>query len=266
MAQSLHSPVEQNQTTGRTMDYTSAIALSRMMTLRQRMDITANNIANMNTSGYKNIELLLKTDQVKPSATGVKPLDSRPIAMAAEWGTVRDTRVGEMRMTGNPLDVALQDKGYFVITNAAGEERYTRNGVFQINNAGQLVDLAGNAVMGDGGQINIPPGTKEVMISSDGTISTPKGKLGRLRVVDFKDEQALEPDGGNGLKTTDANPPEPSEKPRVVQGAVEGSNVNAVNEMTNMVEIQRQYQAAANILQEEHDRARNAIKSLAKLS
>lgn len=248
------------------MEIAGTIALSRMMALRQRMDVTANNIANMNTTGYKSLDLLLKEDQTSATARGLRPIDSRPVSMVDDWGTVQNMTPGVIRQTGNPLDVAIEGKGFFTITNEAGEERYTRNGVFQINQDGQLVDLTGNAVQGDGGELTIPPGTTQVTIGKDGTISTPTGTLGRLKVVEFANPTDLVPDGNNAFKAAEGAEPETPESPRVVQGSIEQSNVNGVAEMTEMVEVLRQYQSAQNIVQSEHDRLRNAIKSIARLA
>jgi len=253
-------------TTGRNMDFASStLALSHMMALQQKMDIVGNNIANMNTTGFKAVELLLKSEKVSPSVPGVRPLDKNPLVMAADWGTVRDTSPGVVKTTGNPLDVAIQGKGYFTISTPAGD-RYTRNGVFELSSGGQLVDLNGNAVQGDGGEINVPPGTSNIAIGPDGTISTPKGILGKLKLVDFDNEQALLPDGNNGLKAAEGTAPNPLEKQSIVQGAIEESNVNSVQQMTDMIEIQRQYMTAANIMKEEGSRQTNAIKDIARIS
>jgi flagellar basal-body rod protein FlgF len=246
------------------MEIAGNIALSRMMALQQRMDIVANNIANMNTTGYKSIELLMKEDKISPSSNGVTAQDSSPVSMVAQWGTVRNTSGGVIQQTGNPLDVAIQGPGYFTVKDASGQALYTRNGVFQISSTGTLVDLSGNPVQSDGGEINIPPGTTSVSIGSDGTVSTPKGILGRIGVVNFQNEQALLPAGTNDFTAPDGVDAQPVTNPVVVQGSLEQSNVNGINQMTDMIEIQRQYQSAANIVKSENDRLNAAIKDLAK--
>lgn len=248
------------------MEVAGTVALSRMMALKSRMDIVANNIANMNTTGFKAEELVVKEDKTNPNINGLRPVYHSPISMVEEWGAVRDTRAGAVKQTGNPLDTALEGKGYFVVTNAAGEDRFTRNGVFQVNQDGQLVDLSGQIVQGDGGELNIPAGTTSISIGKDGTVSTPTGVIGKLRVATFENEQALIPDGANGYKAAEGQEPETADDPRVIQGAVEQSNVNAVVEMTEMVEVMRQYQTVQNIMQSEHDRLRNSIRTIAKLA
>jgi flagellar basal-body rod protein FlgF len=247
------------------MEIAGNVALSRMIALRQQMDIAANNIANMNTTGFKSEALLMREDKIQPTATGLNPIYKNPVSMVDDWGSVRDTRPGVIKQTGNPLDVAIEGAGYFAVTNANGEDRFTRNGVFQINADGQLVDLEGQTVQGDGGEITVPAGTTNIAIGKDGTVSTATGIIGKLRVASFENEQALLPDGNNGFKAPEGIAAETAENPRVIQGAVEQSNVNGIVEMTEMVEVLRQYQSAQNIMQSEHDRLRNSIRTIAKL-
>jgi len=248
------------------MQIAEDVALSHMMALKQQMDVTANNIANVNTTGYKAVELRLAEQKVEGKATGIAPSPQNTYSMVTTGGTIRDTRPGVITTTGNPLDLAIQGKGYFDVQNAAGDDRYTRNGVFQINADGLIVDMSGNPVQGDGGSINIPKGTKSISIGNDGTVSTPKGTLGRIKLVEFTDQQALTHDGDNDLKAPPGADPQPVEHPRILQGAIEGSNVNAITAMTQMIEVQRQYQSAANLVQSENDRTMGAIKDLSKLN
>lgn len=257
-------PNEQKQWVG-TMEVTGNIALSRMVALRQQMDIVANNVANMNTTGYKAVEMRMAESKVSGKAAGITP-GNNGYSMVMGMGTVRDIRPGVITATGNPLDVAIQGKGYFAVQNENGEPRYTRNGVFQISATGQLVDLQGRVVQGSSGEINIPRGTTSVSIGQDGTVSTPTAVLGRIGLFEFADEQSLELDGDNGLIAPQGVEAQPVQNPKILQGSIESSNVNSVAAMTRMIEVQRQYQSAANILQEEHDRSRSTIKSLAKIN
>jgi flagellar basal-body rod protein FlgF len=164
------------------------------------------------------------------------------------------------------LDVAIQGAGYFSVQTPNGDTRYTRNGVFQINDGGQLVDLNGNAVQGSSGEINIPKGTTSITIGQDGTVSTPKAILGQIGLTTFANEQSLQPDGNNYLTASADADPQPATNPRMLQGSIESSNVNTVKSMTQMIEVQRQYQSAANLVQQEQDRTTNAIKDLAKIN
>lgn len=247
------------------MDVTSNIALSRLMALREQMEVSANNIANMNTSGYKAVEMQFAEDKMKAKAEDVSPASNSGYSMVANLGTYRDTSQGAIRQTGNPLDVAIQGEGYFSVKQSNGELRYTRNGVFQMNSEGQLVDLSGNLVQGTGGDITIPKGSTAVNIGKDGTVATSKGIVGKLSLMKFKDEKALTLDGNNGLKAPEGAGPQEVDNPMIVQGAVEASNVNTVKTMTQMIEIQRQYQAAANMMSDKQDLSRSAIKSMSKL-
>lgn len=248
------------------MEIAGDIALSRVIALKDQMDVVANNIANMNTTGYKAVEMRLKEQKVEGTAPGLRPGIGHSYSMVAQMGTLRDMRQGTITATGNPLDVAIQGKGYFSVQTPDGQTRYTRNGVFQMNQEGTLVDLSGNAVLSDSGQITIPKGTTSISIGSDGTVSTNKGNLGRIGLVDFENEQALQLDGSNTLKAPEGVEAQPIEHPKMLQGAIESSNVNSVQAMTDMINVERQYQSAANIIQEEQDRTTNAIKTIARIN
>ncbi len=244
---------------------TETIALSRQMALRRQMEMIANNIANMNTTGFKSEAVLLREDSSVPKIAGIsnRPLDKT--SMVLDWGMARDMRGGAIKQTGNPMDVAIDGKGFFAVTTANGQERFTRNGVFQLNADGQMVDLAGDRVQGDGGEINIPPGSTNISIGPDGTISTKTGVIGKLRVATFENEQALKSEGNNSFSAGD-QAPQTAEKPKVIQGALEGSNVNSVAEMTQMIDVQRQYQQIQTMAEEHSSMIRNAITKISRVS
>jgi len=231
--------------------------------LTRAMDITANNVANINTTGFKRESIAFDSYVVRP--TGDQSFD-----FAVESGTYRDTAQGATVMTGNPLDVAILGKGYIPVETSAGT-RYTRAGAFQVNNDGDLVTSEGDKVLGDGDQaITIPSDAREILIGSDGTISAQTGtgaeatQLGRLRVVTFDHEEALQPIGGNLYMANET--PTPSDESKVVQGSIEQSNVQAVSEMTRMIDVSRTYQQVTHLLELENDRQRQAIQRLGRFS
>ena len=171
------------------METTAYIALSRQMTLRQRMDVIAHNVANLNTTGFKGEAVLL--EPVIERADGRDTL-----AFVQDFATVRDLSPGPMLTTKNPLDLALDGDGYFVVETGEGV-RYTRSGQLGLNAAGELVTAAGDPVLGDaGGPLTLPSDTQTIAIGSDGTVSTPDGVVGRIDVVGFEDEQTLRRVGG----------------------------------------------------------------------
>lgn len=242
------------------MENTITIALTRQGTLRRQMDIIANNIANMNTNGYK-AERMMFVEHLVRSRGGERVLGEK-LAYVRDVASWRDTAEGGLESTGKPLDVAIQGDGFFAIETPVGE-RYTRSGRFTVNDAGQLVTSDGHGVLAEGGApIFFSPADKNITIAGDGTISTENGPLGRLRVVRFESNQNMEMVAG-GLLTTE-DPPEDVAAPRVVQGMVEGSNVQGVVEMTRMIHVHRAYDGARRLIQGEHDRIRKMVEEYAR--
>ncbi len=230
--------------------------------LRRAMDVVANNVANVNTTGYKRENIAFDTYLIQPTQK-----DS--FQFSVDNGTYRDAAQGPTLMTGSPLDVAIQGQGYFAVQTSAGI-RYTRAGSFQLNNEGALVTPAGDQVLGDGNQpIILPTDARDILIASDGTITALTGngtsatQFGLLRPVKFQNEQGLSPVGNNLYAATET--PEPDTESRVVQGSVERSNVQAVTEMTRMIEISRSYQMVARLLDNENQRQSDAIRRLGKI-
>jgi flagellar basal-body rod protein FlgF len=166
---------------------------------------------------------------------------------------------GPIVTTGNPLDVALGGKGYLAVETPAGE-RYTRAGSLQIAADGTLVDLDGNAVMGELGPIRFDPGETDIAISKDGTVTTSAGSKGRLRLVEFADDQAPRREGDN--LWSGANPIPATATTTVTQGAIEKSNVSGVGEITLMIRVQRAYESIASMLERQDEMQRTAIRQL----
>jgi flagellar basal-body rod protein FlgF len=236
------------------------IALSRQVALRDQMDIIANNVANMSTPGYRAQNMVFKEYLAKPK--GQEKLEEKNYSMVEEYGQYQSTEAGPMQRTENPLDVAAQGPGYFGIQTPDGI-MYTRDGSFQMNGKGELIDGAGQTVASaGGGSITIPAGAKQISIAHDGTISTDKGQAGQLMVMEFNDEQTLAPQGNGLYKAAASDPGTAATHTTVVEGMLEGSNVKPVLEMTRMIDVLRNYQSTQQILQSEHDRQRSMIERL----
>jgi flagellar basal-body rod protein FlgF/flagellar basal-body rod protein FlgG len=186
------------------------------------------------------------------------------MSFVQDRSTWHDLGQGPIRPTGNPLDVALDGKAFFVV-QAPGGERYTRNGSFQINAQGQLVTTEGYAVMGTAGPIQFQTNDRDITISRDGTVSVPDGIRGKLRTVTFDNGQRLQKDGHSTFKAPEDMQATPAEYPHVIQGAIEQSNVKAVIEMTRMIEVTRHYTQIAGLLQQHGDTRRSAIEKLAEV-
>jgi len=159
------------------------------------------------------------------------------------------------------MHVAIRGQGYFVVEQQDGSQRYTRNGNFTLNSEGQLVTQSGNPVLSNGGApIFFSPQDTEIKISGDGSISTNNGPLGRFRVVRFDDEQSLQLEAGGLLSTDD--PPQDIARPTVIQGALESSNIQPVQELTQMITVQRAYEGVKALIEAEDQRQRKMIDQL----
>lgn len=221
------------------------------------MDIVSNNIANMNTPGYRAQNMVFTEYLAKPD--GYRKVQE-PLSMVLDYGHYQNTEPGPMRQTGNPLDVAVQGPGWLGVQTQGGV-MYTRAGNFQVNLNGELVTGRGDLVAGEGGgTITIPADARDLKVASDGTISTDQGTLGKLMVVEFENEQGLQA-MGNGLYKTDAAG-QPAANSTVLQGMIEGANVQPVLEMTRMIDVLRSYQNTQRMLQSEHERERGMIQNL----
>ena len=244
------------------------VGLSRQVALGREMDVVANNLANMNTTGYKADGSLFEeylNSGARAGQTGAR------VSFVLDRGIWHDMGQGPVEHTGNPLDVAIDGNAFLVLQTPRGE-RYTRNGALQINAAGQLVTGEGDAVLGDSGPITFQPNDHQVSISRDGTISVREGTSnvdsarGKLRLVSFANRQQLRKDGGSTFSAANGAQPQPAPvEAGLIQGVVEKSNVRGVVEMSRMIEITRTYTQIATMLQQQSDLGQTALDKLAEV-
>ena len=235
------------------METTAHIALSRQMVLARQMEVIAHNVASATASGFKAEALLLEPVAVDAGAR-------QRLAFVQDIGMVRDLDPGPIIATGNPLDLAIEGPGYFTIETAAGV-RYGRSGQFRLNEQGELATAQGDPVLDDGGAaLALPVDGGPIAIAADGTVSSAAGVAGRIGLVTFADEQRLRK-VGDGLYRAD-QPPEPAPAARLVQGALEGSNVAPIIEMTRMMATVRAYQGTQRLLDTHHELQRRAIERM----
>lgn len=247
------------------MENPSYIALSLMGGLRRQLDVMANNMANVSTPGFQGERITFRTMVSDRARNGGIEGPGQKTSFVTDAETWRDTRPGPVERTGNPLDVALVGAGYFAVETEGGV-RYTRAGSFRPDAEGRLTTSNGAVVQGEGGApISIPQGETSLEIDGRGTIVGKSGPIGKLRVVGFEDEQALKKTG-DSLLETEAEPIAVDGRTRVAQGMVEGSNVQSVVEVTQMIELMRRYQSASKVLEQEHERARRSIEKLARVA
>lgn len=242
------------------MENSIYIGLSRQRALQEQMDTVANNIANLNTPGYRQNNMVFLEYMSRQRNAEKAGNDS--ISMVHDYGQFMNTENGPLRRTENPLDVALEGPAFFGIQTPDGVQ-YTRAGNFQLNGNRELVTGSGMLVAdAGGGAIAIPEDATEIIIARDGTVSTNQGEIAQIMVVEFENPQDLVPQG-NGLYKTESAA-NPAENTTVLQGMVEGSNVNPVLEMTRMIDVSRAYQSTHRMLQNEHERQRGMIQTLTK--
>jgi flagellar basal-body rod protein FlgF len=250
------------------MENTLLIGLSRQTVLERQLDVVANNIANVNTAGFKADSSLFE-EYLMPVAHEDNFIGrDRRVSYVQDRGTFRDFSQGPSEQTNNPLDLAVSGDGFLVVQTAGGE-RYTRDGGMQINSQGQLVTLSGNPVLGSAGPIVFQPTDHDINVSPDGTITVIEGNgrtdalRGKLRLVSFADAQKLLKEGSNLYSAGEGGAAQADTKSQVQQGYIEKSNVNSVAEMSRMIEVTRAYTQISTLLQQESDLHKSAIEKLA---
>ena len=250
------------------MENTLLIGLSRQVTLERQMDVVANNIANVNTTGFKADRSVFE-EYLMPVAREDNFVGrDRRLSYVQDRATFHDFSGGPSEQTKNPLDVAIDGGGFLVVQTPAGE-RYTRDGGLQINNQGQLVNAAGNQVLGTSGPIVFQPTDHDISIAADGNVTVVEGTgrvdsvRGKLRLVSFAQAQQLLKEGSNLYSAGEGGGAQPDITSKVRQGFIEKSNVNSVSEMSRMIEVSRTYTQISALLQQQSDLHRTAIEKLA---
>ena len=230
------------------MENALLIGLSRQTVLERQLDVVANNIANVNTTGFKADKSLFEEYLTSGAHEDNFVGSDRRVSYVQDRGTFRDFTQGAAEQTKNPLDIAIDGSAFLVVQTPAGE-RYTRDGGLQLNNQGQLVTAAGNPVLGTGGPIVFQPTDHDINVTPDGTITVVEGNgrtdsiRGKLRLVSFADAQKMLKEGFNLYAAGEGGAPQPDTKSAVRQGYIEKSNVNSVAEMSRMMEVTRAYTA-----------------------
>lgn len=247
------------------MENAFLIGLSRQVALARELDVVANNVANVDTNGFKRRSTVFQ-EYIMPKARHeeFRGADQR---MSYVWdkGTTLNYSAGTLERTGNPLDVAIQGDPMFAVRSAGGE-RYTRNGSLGINAKGELVNSDGHVMVTDQGSLTISPTETDLKIAQDGSISSSNGPRGKLKLVKVPNPQALHNEGQNLFST--ATPLQAAEAKdfRLAVGEVEKSNVKAVQEISRLMEISRAYQNVSSLMQRTDELRRSAITRLADVS
>ncbi len=246
------------------MDNTQYIALSRQTTLWNQLSVVGNNLANMNTAAYKKVDPLFSTYMAK-TPSPEQPF-GQTISYVQDFGIARDFENGSFEATGNSLDMAIYGDGFFVIDDENLGEVYSRSGHFKLDSNGMIVNSNGQPLMSVTDEpMFIAPNEKNISMTKDGVISTENGVVGQVKLVRFKDNQMMREYYG-GLYGTDLekNPPLDEVFATIEQGYIENSNVNAVEEITSMINVQRSYEAVQQMIEGESDRREKAMATFVK--
>lgn len=220
-------------------------AMSGAQHALQAQQIHANNLANVNTTGFRSDFERVQAYQLEGDSFG-----ARVLAQEIPGGT--NFSAGAISETGRELDVAIQGSGYLTVTTADGSEAYTRAGELTLTADGQLT-LQGNAVQGDGGELVIPE-YRDIKIGQDGTISiTPAGggalqEIGKLKLVN-PDESLLVKNSQGLLQLSDGSQAESDDSVQVAAGFLEGSNVNPIDELINSMSLTRNFELQVKLMQ-----------------
>jgi flagellar basal-body rod protein FlgF len=227
-----------------------------MMNQRKHLSIISNNVANVNTHGYKKMEMDFSSLLSKKNGTEV--------AVFAQHKPLRiDLSSGNLSHTQNPLDMALQGDGMFAV-NAGGDIEYTRNGHFLLDGEGNLITEQGYQVLdGNLAAITIPADATQLNVTREGTITTENGPLVDIGVFNFAEDAKIENVGQGRYRSDQAGIL--SENPQVLQGMLEDANVQAVEETVRLTELMRSYQSASNLVNRVEEVEERAIRDLSRV-
>jgi flagellar basal-body rod protein FlgF/flagellar basal-body rod protein FlgG len=230
--------------------YAACAGLSARM---KSLELVANNLANLNTTGYRAQETTFRSLLSGSGRIQVNPLNRAINDYGVLTGTRLDLSSGNLETTGNPLDLGLEGSGFFLVQRQ-GESVYTRNGSFQVSSQGQLVTAQGDLVLGEQGPVAMPNGA--VSVSPDGTISVDGAVAGKIRLADFPADASLEAIGDSYYRAPQGAVASESSA-SIRQGSLESSNVGAVAATVGLIAIQRHaemLQNAMNTFYTEFDR------------
>jgi len=239
------------------MDRMIYTAMSGAKHILEQQATNSHNLANVNSTGFR-----AQVDSFRAVPVVSEGLNTRTFVVDATVGT--DFSSGPIEQTGRNLDVAIQGQGWLSVQRPDGSEAYTRNGALKVDENGLLKTASGLTVLGDGGAISIPPDVS-ITIASDGTISSvnnttlpgPSNIIGRLKLTNPA-ESSLSRAVDGLFVTKDGTPAEVDANVNVVSGALEGSNVNVVNAMVNMISLGRQFDMQMKLLQNAQNNADKA--------
>src|SRR5271155_3139453 len=202
----------------------------------QSLDLVANNLANVNTAGYKSQKEFYRALTASLHNLSLTPVNQAINDFGMLGGSRTDFTPGSLDPTGNDTDLAIDGAGFFAVKSKTGAEHFTRNGNFSLNTQRQLVDSEGNLLQGEDGPIQVPSG--KLTISTDGTVSVDGAIVSKLKVVDFAPGTELTLEGNTDFSAP-AGSAKPLAAPQLREGMLEASNSNPVQSAVALINLQR---------------------------
>lgn len=237
------------------MDNPIYIALSRQAALRRQMAVVANNVANANTTAFKREVMIYQ-------AYGEKVPGAPRMDFVIDQGTATDQHQGNLTVTHNTFDMAIDGPGYFQVDDGSGT-KYTRNGTFTLDEQNRLVTQDGYPVLDvQGNPILVPRGGTDLTVSEEGVVKLVDAQISRVGIVEFADPRLLQKVRDSLFETDQVG--EPASKSKIMQGMIETSNVSAIGEITSMIDVHRAYEAVKSMLDAEDKRQNTIIQRLAR--
>jgi flagellar basal-body rod protein FlgF len=240
------------------------VGVSSQVALQRELDVIANNMANVSTTGFKSRNSRFQEYLMPVASADSFQTRDRRVSYVIDQGTNLDLAQGPIEQTGNPLHVAVRGDAFLTVQTPQGA-RYTRNGAFELNAQGTLVTSDGYAVQGEAGPITVNPQETGFAIGPDGTVSTNLGVRGKIRLVTFANPQQLTNEGAN-LYAATAQPQAAGIAGRLESGALERSNVRPVVEMTRLMDVNRSYTLVSSMISRLDDMRGTAIRRLADVA
>lgn len=242
------------------------------LTQKYTLDLIANNLANVNTPGYKKEKISFKDvlthyahdflDPNKGIKGGVRWPEKDLLTQPRIDQVVTDFSQGELIKTGNPLSLAIEGKGFFKVQTEEGI-MYSRGGNFQLDSNGYIITNQGYQLLGQNGPIQVPT-SQNIQITPDGILFSGNDQIDIIPIVNFEDPQKLKKIGGGLYKAEEGVQEIPAEDVKIFQGYIESSNVEVATELVNMLETLRIFEALQKTMTNTNDQDRNLISKMGR--
>jgi flagellar basal-body rod protein FlgF len=238
-------------------------AFTGLVARLEALDVIANNLANVNTTGFRGQREFYSAVSANMAGIPMTPLNRAINDFGVLGGSQVDFRQGSLQSTGNNFDLAISGPGFFAVQTLHGV-RYTRNGSFHLDTAGEIVTQDDEPVLGPNGPIVLPPGGGEVTIASDGTVAVDSAIAGQVRITEFAPAVTLVPEGNSNFVAPDGTAL-PATNSTINEGMLESANLNPIQQTVTMMALQRHSELLERTLSVfQNDFDKTAIEDMAR--